>query len=73
MFLFKWWLPKNFFKFSCLIILFSCLYFPPIPQANGGQNQWSNIGLGERTINALLIDPVDPKRLYAGTTSGGVV
>jgi hypothetical protein len=41
-------------------------------KSTDGGDTWHSIGLTNRTVNAIAIDPVEPTTLYAGTAGGGV-
>lgn len=57
-------------KTILLAIFLTCLHRNIPVQAE--PLQWAFAGLEKRTINALIIDPLNPNTLYAGTASGGV-
>ena len=44
-------------------------------KSTDGASSWQavNVGLPDQTVvRALAIDPIDPRRVYAGTSGGGV-
>ncbi len=68
----KMLLPIRSSKFFFTLILLFCFYLNTlqIHQVHAGPSQWNSVGLQERTINALVIHPLNPNTLYAGTATG---
>jgi photosystem II stability/assembly factor-like uncharacterized protein len=53
-----------------LLLGFSVLAIFTPASSRAGENQWTNIGLEGEDVNVLVIAPVTPTAIYAGTDNG---
>lgn len=63
---------KNVLQKTLLILLLVLLAICPASQALAGVNIWTSQGPEGGLIFSLVIDPLTPDTLYAGTSEGGV-